>query len=61
VPKPPETWASANARKACLSCGASGARTFRLQDGRTVRACDTCLHRCDYVVAWLAQSLEEVR
>jgi len=38
-----ETWVQANARRACLNCGASGGRTFRLRDGRTVRACESCL------------------
>lgn len=38
-----ETWASANARRACLVCGVSDAYTIRLPDGRIVRACNECL------------------
>jgi hypothetical protein len=38
-----ETIAEANKRDACLNCGISGGKTFLLDDGRTVRACEDCL------------------
>jgi len=47
-----ETHAEASARRACLVCGESGARTFKLEDGRVVRACNRCL-TIDYVCNWL--------
>lgn len=42
-----ESWKSANARRACMICGASGSATFLLDDHRLVRACDECLRKWD--------------
>lgn len=38
----PETWASANARRACLNCGASGAGLYVMPNGRNTRVCGRC-------------------
>jgi hypothetical protein len=46
-----ETLGEANARLACLNCGASGGQAFRLADGRVVRACRECL-RGDGICEW---------
>lgn len=52
---PKETWKDANKRKACLICGKSNARTFKLKDNRIVRACNQCLPSTN----WLNNSIEQ--
>ena len=47
-----EPWASANRRRACLVCGASGATLLRCPDGRNVRACDRCIRSDMTREAW---------
>jgi hypothetical protein len=37
-----ESWASANARRACLNCGESGASLYVMPNGVKTRVC----HRC---------------
>lgn len=40
-----ESWASANARMACLDCGESGAHPYTTRWGNHVRVCNACIHR----------------
>lgn len=39
-----ESWASANARMACMDCGESGADPYTTNLGKHVRICGRCLH-----------------
>lgn len=38
-----ESWASANARRACLQCGASGAGLYVTPKGVNTRVCNACI------------------
>ncbi len=57
----PETWASANARRACLDCGESGAgmyvTTRGKNPGRNVRVCHRCI---DHWVEFGLQTREPI-
>jgi len=50
-----ETMGSANARRACLDCGESGAGLYVTRDGRNVRVCGQCL---DHWAEWQLRERE---